>query len=278
MNDFLKRILKSIGLVVLYILVQCVVVTGVMFYFMYFDNDFMTALEEAMTQYSNVVNPASMRIMYRLLVPTMLLSDLLTTIPILIFSKKKNEKIIRKIEKNKFFIIILLSLGLNILMEFLLGFVPDDVMSSYTELMAVTENMSFFWQMIVIGILAPIVEELIFRYACIRPFKTYKPKVLKCKGETIGIIFSALMFGLAHGNIVQSTYAFIFGLLLAYVYTREYNLSESILMHMTINSSSTILVALTEPFSIIMEVGMIVCMIVSIVIIVKRKGLFYEQK
>lgn len=271
MRELFKKLAKSFSLVLFYVLVQCVVITGVMLFYVYFVDGFWTDLVDAIDSGKGSITIESMSVMCRILVPSMLLSDLLTTIPIMMFSKKKNEKLIKKIEINKFFIIILLSLGLNIITEFMLNFVPSDILNNYNELMSVTNDMTFLQQMLIVGILAPIVEELIFRYAFIRPFRNYKPKLIKCDGITIGIILSALSFGIAHGNLVQGIYAFAFGLILGYIYTREFNLAESILMHMTINSSSVVLSTLKEPYSYVMMIMMVISFILGIVLLVKEK-------
>lgn len=273
MKTFFKNSAKSIGLIVLYILVQGLVVLGVMLFYVKFVDGFWTDLVNAIDNdsASNTVNAASMTVMGRILVPSMLISDLLITIPVVLFSKKKKDKIIKKIQINKFFIIVLLSLGLNIIIDLLLNFVPSDILSSYQKLMSVTDGMSFWQQLIIIGILAPIVEELLFRYAFIRPFRNYKPKLLKCSGVTVGIVLSAISFGIAHGNIVQSSYAFVLGLILGYIYTRDFNLSESILMHITINSSSLILGTLKAPYSYVMMGMMLLSFVVSVFLIVMEK-------
>lgn len=271
MKDFFKNSAKSIGLIVLYFLVQGLVVLGVMLFYVKFVDGFWTDLIDAMYSENSFVNATSMAVIGRILVPAMLISDLLITLPVVLFSKKKKEKIIKKIQINKFFIIVLLSLGINIIIELLLNLVPSNVISSYQELMSVTDGMTFWQQMLIMGILAPVVEELLFRYAFIRPFRTYQPKVLKCSGITLGIVLSAVSFGIAHGNIVQSSYAFVLGLLLGYIYTRNFNLSESILMHMTINSSSLILNVLKEPYSYVMTIMMLLSFVVSISLIVWEK-------
>lgn len=74
-------------------------------------------------------------------------------------------------------------------------------------------NKSFFGGEVLLTILAscvvvPIAEELLFRSVVLK----------RCSvmiGERLGIVFSALLFGVIHVNIVQFLYATILGLLLA---------------------------------------------------------------
>ncbi len=75
--------------------------------------------------------------------------------------------------------------------------------------------------------IAPLIEEMIFRRAIIDRTRPY--------GEGIAIVFSALLFGLFHGNLYQFFYAFGLGLMLAYVYVRTGKVYITILLHMVIN-------------------------------------------
>ncbi len=76
-------------------------------------------------------------------------------------------------------------------------------------------------------ILAPIVEELIFRKAIISHLRKY--------GDKLAIFVSALLFAMIHGNFSQFFYAFGLGLLFGYVYARTGRLRYSIGLHMIIN-------------------------------------------
>lgn len=69
---------------------------------------------------------------------------------------------------------------------------------------------------IAIGILAPIAEEMCFRGAILRKLLTMFPK----RQHWIAIAVSAVLFALAHFNVVQSLHAFLIGLLLGWLYYR----------------------------------------------------------
>lgn len=86
---------------------------------------------------------------------------------------------------------------------------------------------------LIMVVAAPILEELIFRKAIIDRSRRY--------GERSAIFFSAIMFGLFHGNLFQFFYAFILGLLFAYVYMRTGHVRYTIFMHMAINFLGSIL-------------------------------------
>lgn len=91
-------------------------------------------------------------------------------------------------------------------------------------------------KIIVVVILAPLLEEFIFRKQLIDRCGRY--------GEKTAILFSALAFGLFHMNLFQFFYAFALGWLFAYVYTRTRRLRYSVIMHMVINFIGSVLAPL----------------------------------
>ena len=86
---------------------------------------------------------------------------------------------------------------------------------------------AFFVQIIFVAVVAPIVEELIFRKVIIDRTKRF--------GYMPAILFSGVTFGLFHGNFSQMFYATLLGFLLAYIYCRTGKVIHTILMHSVIN-------------------------------------------
>lgn len=82
-------------------------------------------------------------------------------------------------------------------------------------------------QIVVLAVLAPLFEEFIFRKQLIDRIGRY--------GEKTAIFFSALTFGLFHGNLYQFFYAFGLGALFAWIYTRTRRLRWSAILHMCVN-------------------------------------------
>lgn len=72
------------------------------------------------------------------------------------------------------------------------------------------------------SILAPIGEEVLFRGYVLRSLRPF--------GKRFAIFASALLFGLFHGNLLQTPYAFLAGLVLGYV-TVEYSIGWAVLIH-----------------------------------------------
>ena len=81
--------------------------------------------------------------------------------------------------------------------------------------------------------MAPILEELLFRGLI------YKRLRNTCNSFVASII-SSLAFGISHGNLVQFLYAFLAGMLLAYVYEKYKNLWAPILFHLCANTISVL--------------------------------------
>ena len=86
---------------------------------------------------------------------------------------------------------------------------------------------------IFVVVVAPIGEEIVFRKLIIDRTRKY--------GAFISIFFSALAFGLMHGNFYQFFYAFAVGLVFGYVYYNTGRISLSIGLHAAINFIGSIL-------------------------------------
>lgn len=105
------------------------------------------------------------------------------------------------------------------LIEMLLNFFHLSAQNQEENATGANETLSMF---IYGSFLAPFGEEILFRGFLLQNFKRY--------GVRFAIIFSAILFGIYHGNIVQTPFAFILGLLLGYI-TVSYGLKYAIDVH-----------------------------------------------
>ena len=103
---------------------------------------------------------------------------------------------------------------------------------SLTKASNLMQNSNVIVRTLVVGIGAPVFEELIFRKVLIDRTIKY--------GEYVSIVMSGLMFGLLHGNFQQFFFAALVGFLFAYVYIRTGRIRYSIFLHMAINLSSSL--------------------------------------
>ena len=86
------------------------------------------------------------------------------------------------------------------------------------------------WGYLVIGLLAPLAEELVFRGAIFRALLQWK------RNPWIGIVISALLFALIHMNPVQMPHAFLIGILLGWMYYRTDSIIPGIVYHWVNNT------------------------------------------
>ena len=91
----------------------------------------------------------------------------------------------------------------------------------------VLDNTNIILSLILVGIIGPIIEEIMFRKLLLDRLTPY--------GEIIAILFPALMFGLFHCNLYQFFYAFFLGIIFSYVYLRTGKIIYSTILHIFIN-------------------------------------------
>lgn len=96
-------------------------------------------------------------------------------------------------------------------------------MSVMPVLESVSGQSDTFSMFLYASILAPLSEELLFRGYILRKLQPF--------GKRFAVLCSAILFGLFHGNLLQTPYAFLMGLILGYMAV-EYSLIWSILLHM----------------------------------------------
>lgn len=96
-------------------------------------------------------------------------------------------------------------------------------LSVLDSLEGVTTLSGSFSMFLYAGIIAPIGEEILFRGLILRSLQPY--------GKKFAILTSAFLFGIFHGNFLQTPYALLVGLLLGYV-TVEYSIGWAMVLHM----------------------------------------------
>lgn len=85
---------------------------------------------------------------------------------------------------------------------------------------------------IVIGMVAPVAEEIVFRGAILRSLL----KIFDKRMHWVAIFVSALLFGIVHGNLAQGLNATIIGLLLGWMYYRTGSIVPGIIFHWANNT------------------------------------------
>lgn len=119
----------------------------------------------------------------------------------------------------------------NYFVSFVQAFLPKAWLVKYDEAASILYGDGMIIQIVTSVIMAPLIEEIIFRGIIYRRIK-------RVSGSGIAMILSALFFGVFHMNVVQGIYAFIVGLILAYVCEKYKTIWASIIMHAVANGVS----------------------------------------
>ncbi len=104
------------------------------------------------------------------------------------------------------------------------GAIQNDIANPVHNLV---NNTNIWLNLILLGIMAPIFEELIFR-------KLLIDRTLKY-GAKVSIILSAVLFALIHGNLNQFFYTLLLGGFFAYVYIKTGKVTYTIILHTIVN-------------------------------------------
>lgn len=175
-----------------------------------------------------------------------------------------------------------LSLGVafNLIITYVLDYVwtylPEDIIHSAEEASAMlsTDQYSWVFLLLVIGITTPIAEEIVFRHGFCR--------VLSRSNVWVGVLFSSLLFGFAHANLVQGVYTFVLGLICAIVLLRTNNIWYPIFIHMGLNCTTVLSNAVSEDVAmLVFTTAGFVCLTICTTMLIHKKDiqtLFMKEK
>lgn len=107
------------------------------------------------------------------------------------------------------------------------------VSQGYRETSKLVYQSPFLIQILGLGILVPAAEELVYRGLLYKRMRQNMP-------FKISMVFSAIIFGAIHGNLVQFIYAGVLGLVLAYLYEKTNSLKAPIMLHVAMNITSVL--------------------------------------
>lgn len=177
--------------------------------------------------------------------PLILLFAVIIALPsyYLIYRKRKQELMtfvsVRGIGFISIPVLILLGLSVNFIIEWLLSLASEidflaPIFERYEMLAQMITGGGFVMSLLTVGIIGPIFEEILFRGLIFGELR----KITKVR---TALFIQAVLFGVYHLNIIQSSYAFVIGILLGFVYYRSNSIVAPVLVHATINSSTVIL-------------------------------------
>lgn len=187
---------------------------------------------------------------------------LLVPYALILFFSAKKAKInpFKKVSGNNTLKLIACGLGLNlgisIVLNTVLPLLPESMVSSLTSSTGAATGGSLLFTLFITGLVGPVIEEITFRYGAQRALK-------KGFSTKTALILQALMFGAAHGNVIQGVYTFILGLAFGYIYEKSgENLFTPIICHAAINSSSVLVSALGFNEYIALAIPLIVVLVI----------------
>lgn len=165
----------------------------------------------------------------------LIISNLLFSIAaILLFVKLKWTPISRTYLQSKpwgvFFWAAMLSIGFILPAEFIYERIQLEMSDNMVELFSGIMKQPLGY--LILGILAPITEEIVFRGALLRVLL----ETFGHQKRWIAIVISALIFAVIHGNVAQGTHAFIGGIALGWLYMRTRSVLPGIVLHWVNNS------------------------------------------
>ena len=89
----------------------------------------------------------------------------------------------------------------------------------------------------ILGLMAPLVEEIVFRGAILRALLRWK------NNPWIGIVISAVLFSAIHMNPAQMPHALLIGILLGWMYYRTDSIIPGVIYHWVNNSIAYLMFA-----------------------------------
>lgn len=143
----------------------------------------------------------------------------------------------RQLDGNSVLWISVASIAFSMVSNNLIDISPlPELSGSYEETSAMLMSGSLILQLLCVGILAPIVEEILMRGIIFG-------RLRDMMRPAWAIFWGGLLFGIFHGNIVQGVYAACFGWFLCWLMERFGSIKATCLSHMVSNMAVSLIVS-----------------------------------
>lgn len=178
----------------------------------------------------------------------------------------------RKMDIREFFVCVLIGAalcGVGLIVGSGIDYflLPDDG----TELDRLLLSSDIYWRVLCAGIIAPVVEEIVFRKHLIGIIAPYSEKT--------AVIASGVLFALLHGNFTQFFYTILLGMFWGYVYLRTRNIVYTIVLHMIFNLTTSIftitIYQVSEELYFVWCILLISLGVIGGILIIKHRKRFY---
>lgn len=165
--------------------------------------------------------------------PVTVISGIITVAVVWLMFVVEKESFVEKLSLRKLSIntippIVLMGMSFNVLTGLFLSLLPEEWMGAYESSSSILFESGFAIMVLATAVVAPIVEEIIFRGLAYTCMKKGMPSV-------VAMILASALFGVAHGQPVWMLYTFVFGMVLVWVFERTKSLYACILLHFGYN-------------------------------------------
>ena len=255
----MKNVGKSIGKAALYFLVYFgmqVVVSGV------FSFVITTKMTMGMMAGNEEVDVAAMTekvmdvVMSQAMTMTLIAGILALLIYAIVFLiRKKNfftETSIGPMPVNGILPVALVAVGFNVMVSMLLPLLPfpESWIASYQQNSSVIGDGNVVIAWICTILLAPVLEEIVFR-----------TRLKQGMSKIVAAVLTSLLFALVHGTIIWGIYTFLLSMLLIWTFETYQSLTANILLHLFFNLTGMVLSSLGD----ISDVAGILMILVAVV-------------
>lgn len=243
MKKIIKQSLKAIGYFVLFLASQFIVSFGFIFFY-----GFKTGMEIATSggvmDQEKVAMGASEFLLGHV-TETAILSGLFTLFCLWIFSLMRNKKLFRELKIKGFStgyfpIVVLMGAAVALMIQGILSLLPEVLLEAYMNQAQNIVNASLPVTILATVIVAPIVEEIVFRELILSALRKAMPL-------PVAIVLSTLLFAVSHGQLLWICYTFVLGVVLCVIRVKTGTCSASILVHAVFNLFGGILLPLIVP-------------------------------
>lgn len=169
----------------------------------------------------------------------LIVSGIVTILFLILFFaiRKKNvvkEVCVKKTQGKNVLLAIGLGLSCMLVINFGLSLLPESWLMAYSQQSNMLVEGSTLAIIISTMVMAPLIEELIFRGLMLSRLRKAMP-------DWAAVLICALMFGLAHGQILWMTYTFALGVVMGLVAVKSESIIPSLVLHMVFNICGVII-------------------------------------
>ena len=179
----------------------------------------------------------------------------------------RKKKFLKEIELNPISLngvlpIIVVAVGLTVIIVVVISYIPwpKEWIEAYTTGSASLDGSLMSWISAVL--VAPVVEEILFRGLIYTRLKKGMPMV-------VAAVLTSLLFGLMHGTIIWILYAFVLGMIMTWIFERYQSLVANIIFHLSFNAMGMLLPMIPERAEFIIWI-LFVASIVGCVLMFKQ--------